>query len=302
MAEPRQENLLGNILAIVGLIIVLFIGIWGLTHLVSISRDFFASFLASRSTGLIVSAPKAATAGDPILISWNYAQTAPGTYSFLYACKPGLQLSTADRKGDQVMIPCGTPFAIASSTRAISVIASLTSAASSPLDIPISIIYTQSGVAAQAFSTTVSAARAEGTATIAITRGAAAPHVAATPAAKKQEVAKTASPKSVSAADLSVHIISADMGRVVFDIKNVGGSTAGAYYFTVELPTDDAYAYTSPLQHALTPGSHVVSTLTYDNLAPQGGAVTVTVDPENRVAESRSSNNTANAYVNGYGY
>lgn len=307
MTQEQPESLLGNILAIAGLIIVLFIGLWGLAHLVSISKDFFSGIFARSAVTIQISSPKTAIAGEPILVTWTYTPTSTGSYSFLYACKPGFQFATPDKNGVLVKIPCGAPFAVASSTRGISLIPSLDASASAPTTVPISVVFTAGGAATQAFGSTASPARVEGTASIAVSHG--TTPVATNTTSKPQTSSptkttpvKTAAAKSTSPADLSVRIISADAGVIVFDIKNIGGRSTGSYYFTVELPTNGAYAYTSPLQHSLAPGSHVVSTLTYDDIAPQGGTATVTVDPDNRVPESRSSNNTASTQMFGYAY
>lgn len=96
--------------------------------------------------------------------------------------------------------------------------------------------------------------------------------------------------------DLRVTILSltADQygnGTAVFDIANIGGTSSGTYYFSATLPTAQPYAYSSPAQASLTPGSHVVSTLHFTQAIT--GAFTVTVDPGNYVHESNESNNSA---------
>lgn len=301
MNTVEKESAAGNVLALVGLIIVVIIGLWGLIHIVSISRGFFGGLFPSSSHAITIQAPATARSGEPVLIAWNYAPTTAGAFSFVYQCQTGLQFATPKSDGDVTIIPCGTPFPVGTTTRSMTLIPSLSGASTT---VPFSVIYTPGGTAASAFGSAASIAGVQGSASVTITPGArlATPHITTpapyTKATVSHPIAKTTNTVVATPADLSVRVISASTGVVVFDIKNVGGRTSGSYTFTVELPTNEAYVYQSVTQTALKPGSHVTNTLRYDNIAPQGGTATVYVHPNG--ADSRTSNNSATISIGGY--
>ena len=115
-------------------------------------------------------------------------------------------------------------------------------------------------------------------------------------------------------ADISVRVIAvgvidpygrfiarpANPGEIVaaqFDIKNVGGETSGPYSFHAQLPTQDHFIYVSPLQRPLAPGSHVVNTLRFSEVNPNGGSFSVNVAAIG--SDAQEANNSAAVWVNG---
>src|ERR1700677_3046746 len=96
-AASEKPSLLSNILAIIGLIILVIIIVWGLVHLAELSSGWFSSLFANNSADTIqISAPGDVTSGTPATISWQYSTAATGTYAFLYQCQNGVQFAVID--------------------------------------------------------------------------------------------------------------------------------------------------------------------------------------------------------------
>ncbi|MDZ4227047.1 MAG: hypothetical protein U1D26_01060, partial [Patescibacteria group bacterium] len=71
--EEPVGSLFSSILAIVGLVILVVIIIWGLVHLAGLSSNWFPSvFSRSSASEIIVRAPENATSGEAMTISWEY--------------------------------------------------------------------------------------------------------------------------------------------------------------------------------------------------------------------------------------
>ncbi|MCR4325811.1 MAG: hypothetical protein NUV59_03315 [Patescibacteria group bacterium] len=294
--EPVATSLLSSILAVVGLVILVVVIIWGLVHLAGLSGNWFSSiFSRSSASEIIVRAPERATSGEAMTISWEYAPKSEGAYALVYQCQDDLFFVTPGNAGVMSRVPCGAAFILSSTTTAIS----LTPVASGEGDIsvPISIAFV---------SATDSAAEAQGSAAVLIGQPDAAP-VEDSPAIPPQEEAAP-KPAQATPPDLYVRIMSVGsdgygQGIATFDISNVGGSSSGGYYFEAQLPTTaygQGYKYTSPLQKSLAPGDHIVNTLRFTQAV--NGIFSVTVDPSGAVSESTETNNyayqTLSAYYN----
>src|SRR5580704_289633 len=89
----EKPSLLSNILAIIGLIILVIIIVWGLVHLAELSSGWFTSLFQKSAPTLQIQAPSDVTSGAPETVSWNYSGTAStsGMYAFLYQCQPGVE-------------------------------------------------------------------------------------------------------------------------------------------------------------------------------------------------------------------
>jgi hypothetical protein len=96
-----------------------------------------------------------------------------------------------------------------------------------------------------------------------------------------------------------------DRIAVQFQVANVGTGASGSWRFNALLPTVDNKIYQSAWETPLNPGGSIVFTLAFDGVK-QGGnpAMLIDADPDNAVAETNESNNTATAQflnVNGGG-
>ena len=321
-SEDRKPSTLSNILAIIGLIILIVIIIWGIVHLVTLSSGWFSGFFQQNNTPTItVSAPNDATAGAPITLSWTNSSTENGTYAFIYQCQQNFQFDTIDPTTNTANpLQCGTAIALASSTvQSVQVLPLMAPNATSSVSVPVSIVFTQSN-----------GTQTTGNSTLTIHPGSNTPVTQTqtqTPTQPTKPVTITkptttyTRPTHTTPADLAVHIIAVgsidpntgafvaspatspnQVSAVEFSIQNVGGSRSGTYYFSANLPTTDGYIYQSPAQASLAPGSSIVNTLRFTQVTNGGGQFSVSINPGGNVRESNYSNNTAQIFVPAYTY
>jgi hypothetical protein len=292
----RTPSALSTILAVVGLIIVLIIVVWGLLHIASLLTPWFSSLFGPQQHAtptLQVTAPASVTSGSSFTVNWTYPTTAAGSYAFLYSCNDSLRFETAGTNGTENTIPCGAAFSVSGKSLAVTPILTGTK----PLAESLTII----------FEPTAGTAQAQGSTSVTVNPGAA-------PAPVVQKTITASGP-----ADLSVTIISASADQngwatLVFDVSNIGSGNSGNYSFVAYLPTRQSFTYYSPTQASLSPGSHIVNTLRFSDV--ESGAVSIIVDPSNAVNDSNRGNNYAaqvlsmpygyiqqqNYYTNGYNY
>ncbi len=305
--DPYTEtkpNMVSNVLAIAGFIIVTVVVLWGLIHLVTISRSWFASLFQSHAqTAIDVSAPATTTADAPFTLSWNYSQSGAGSYAFLYQCQNGLRMLTPGAQGALNAIPCGAAFIINGTAQSLALTPEISGIPNGEaISVPLSILFMSNA------TTSSSSAIAQGGATVSVVANATTattaptitPATAATHAASATTAAQTGTP------DLAVHITSASnsagIAAVTFTISNDGTAPSGSYYFTAQIPSSPTYTYTSPMQSSLDPSAHVVNTLRFSQNAGQAGVFSVTVDPASLVRESNRTNNTASQTISASTY
>jgi hypothetical protein len=302
--SESKPSLLSNVLAIIGLIILVIIIVWGLVHLAELSSGWFSSLFKKSTPAIQMTAPADAISGTPVSISWNYSTSASGSYAFLYQCQEGLQFATIDAtKNTATGIPCGTADAITPSNNSVQLLPILSGTTSA--SVPYSIIFTPA-----------SGTAVEGSATMTIHPGSAASGSAqVTSSQTTQHTTSTTKPATTAApvrtytpADLSVRIIAESVdqygnGVVTFNISNVGGSTSGAYYFSAQMPTANPTPYSSSLQAPLTPGSYIVDTLRFTQAVSGTFSVTINAGDRNQSNDYASQwitaaqNNVYNPYT-----
>jgi len=319
--ETQKPSLLSNILAIIGLIILLVIIVWGLAHLASLSKSWFSSIFSKSAAGIQVIAPAAATSGDPFTISWKYTPSTKGSYAFLYQCKAGLQFETPAAANTMYKIPCGAAFTVGSTNNTLSVTPFLSG--NTPTPVPLSIVFLPASTSTQGVqgSATVTINPATSTAASSQTQGQSTSsgstqstnnynysgQTSSQTGSSKTTPAKTTSttyykkPRTTGPADISVSIISqsvdpSGMASVTFDIGNIGGSRSGVYYFSAQLPVQGGYTYNSPPQSPLGPGDHVINTLHFTQALP--GIFSVSLN----AGDLNQSNNYASQYISGSYY
>lgn len=308
---PQGQNpgLLANILAVAGFIILLVVIIWGAYHLLRLTGSGVSSLFGrfGSSTEIAVTVPRdLVKPGTSFPISWKFSPKEAGSYVFLYQCKTSFRFDMPGSEGKANAVSCGSAVTVGTNT---SLTLTPVYSGAAVLDVPISIAFIPT-----ATSTT---ARPQGTGTVrvAASAGTTATPVITTPT--NTGTAPTARPvQPVTKADLSVRILAVgvinpstglfesrypsgpnDIAAVQFDIANNGGASTGNWYFTVNLPIQGTYAYSSPLQANLTPGSHIVNTLRFKPVQSGGGTITVNIDTTYAVSESNESNNSAGMYI-----
>ena len=308
--EPKP-SLVSNILAIVGFIILIVVVIWGLVNLAGISREWFSGFFGGSSNAIKVTAPESATAGVPFAVTWEYDEPTAGTYSFLYPCESGLQFLTPAVAGGLNGIPCGAAFALTSTTKEMTVVPFHSGTAS--LDVPLTVLFMPTATGTEAQGSATVKINPVGTPSPAPTPTPPAPSPAPTPTPTPVPTPTPPTPQPTppppvsTPADLSVRIISVSSdaygnGVATFSITNVGGRYSGTYSFSAQLPAAGGspyaqgyggtqYAYTSPVQASLAPGSGIQNTLRFSRAT--SGIVSVSVI----ASDANKGNNYASQYL-----
>lgn len=289
--RPKQD-LFSNILAIVGLVILAVIVIWGLLHLATLVAPSLSSLFSS-TPKIQITAPVSATSGTPFTVSWKYSTSEKGAYAFLYQCKNGLQFDAGAVSGSANAIPCGAAYTVGAVSM-LSLVPHLS--ATTSLEAPFSIIFIPSATSSK---------QVQGSAIVKINPAAqpVVPVTSVVETTKPTQVVKKATPALGTAgpADLSVSITSATVDQygnavVIFNIGNVSGSASGSYYFSAQLPTMNGYPYNSPQQASLNPGDHIVNTLRFSQATP--GIFSVSLS----VSDANQGNNYASQTVSGSYY
>jgi hypothetical protein len=283
----ENKRFLPNALAIAGFIVLTIIIVWGLLHLASLSGGWFSSLFEKKAdTTISVSAPASVVSGTPMTLTWKYSPKDKGSYALLYQCDTGVQFAAPSNQSFTV-VPCGAAFTLGNATS--SVILLPVSNATSSVKVPLTVLFIPSATGAQA----------QGSTNITITPGTKSVVEIPAPVVSKP----TPKPTPVTGpADLAITIVASNVdqfgnGTVTFDIANIGGSSSGTYYFSVQLPTSQPYSYNSPAQASLAPQSHITSTLTFSQAV--GGTFSVSVSGGNDV---NNGNNYASQYINAPAY
>lgn len=313
--EPRA-SLFSNLVAIVGLIILIVVVIWGLLHLVTLSQGWFSSLFNS-GPKITVTAPKQINSGETFTVSWKNSSTDKGNYALLFQCKNGLEM-----KSNGGAIPCGTAYTIGNTT-SVSLTPTLQNVATT--SVPVTVVFLPSSTSSE---------RIQGSATIQIqnanvaTAGSNSSNTSKTPAQTSKPSTNTSNSSNASSgstkpattdstaktpADLSVRIVAigvidpvsgqfvnrpampGELSAAQFDIANVGGTTSGTYYFSANLPTNAGYIYNAPAQSPLAPGAHVLNTLRWSDSA-QYGTFTITVTGDKSTGNNYASQTIGSSY------
>jgi hypothetical protein len=324
VVEETRPSFFSNLVAIIGLVILVVVVIWGLLHLVGLSQGWFTSLFGSGTPKVTITAPANVTSGQPVTISWKYSSTEKGNFAFVYECKNGLSIKSAGNP-----IPCGNAYTVGNLT-SLTLTPTLSNAIAST-SMPISVAFLPSATSSKLVQGSAVIAVHAATSSQNNSGGTVRPTPTPTPSpTPTPNPVPTTTPTPTPAptpnptptpvyktpADLRVDIMAigmidpntglfvnrmpsspGDIAAVQFNIANVGGSTSGAYHFSANLPTIGGYIYNSPVQAPLAPGSHVVNTLRWTESAP-AGTFTVTVS-----GDGNTSNNFASAtFSTGYSY
>lgn len=320
--DGHSSSLLSDILAIIGLVILGVIIIWGIVHLVNLSTGWFRSLFPESTPSVQITAPKEVSSGTATPISWKYSSNEAGTYAFLYQCQSGFRFDFTPTPGTTMPIPCGASFTAPAPDNKLVVTPILSSTMSKNVSVPFSIVFIPSATSSK---------QVVGSATITVTPGTTTEAVTATSVSSNTTSAKRANTSSTHTtngssaahtvhasgpADLSVRIMAVgvidpttgqfvanampspnDISAVEFDIANYGSGASGTWYFEANLPTTGGYDYISPAQASLAPGDHIVNILRFNPVAPGGGIFSVAVDPNNEINDSNRGNNYASISV-----
>ena len=286
MAEKKtfSDSLLRTV-ALLGLLLVLLLGAWGIILLAlnlpsiagSIGGNITSVFTGGGTSApsvesLTVTAPSSSPSAQPFTISWNHtnADTAH-SYTLSYSCQAGLTVKAPTSAGQYQTVSCNTPFNYTNATSQMTLVGSVAKGATVPAT------FTVSAVKLSDNSITAS-----NSATVSIVGGAnttASGYTTSSSGASQTYVAATTRAALYGYADLAVQIISVNalssyQGQMVvkFQISNVGTNVAqSGWTLNAQLPLNPVYTYTSTAQQALYPGDKIIYTLTYANPQNQYG-------------------------------
>ncbi len=300
--ESQSPGLLANILAVAGFIILIVIIVWGAYHLLRLTGAGISSLFSSAGTEIKITTPTTPVeSGKAFPLAWDYTPSEAGSFAVLYQCKTGFRFET--NAPARAALPCGNAITVGAD-KTINLVPVLSG--TTTMDIPVSVVFVPAA--------TSSTERPQGATTVKVN---AVSGTAATTTTKPTTNAKpaAAAPRPAGKPDLSVRILSVgtvnavsgmienrypgpeEIAAVQFDVANNGTGSTGSYSFTVNLPVQGGYVYTSPTQSSLTPGSHIVNTLRFKPVQSGGGTVTISVDPYGTVSESNESNNTGAIFI-----
>lgn len=315
MADQDQApGLLANILAVAGFFILIVIIVWGAYHLLRLTGTGLSSLFSRFSNGeaITLSLPNSPVqSGKAFTLSWTHTAQENGSYAFLYQCKSGFRFDITTPAGAQASIPCGNAFTVGSS-HSVSLTPNL--AGTSSTDVPLTVVFVPNA--------TSTAERPQGTGTITVIGSATSTTTTTTGTTTRPTgVTGTTGTNTGSAkpgiADLQVTILATgvidaygnfvarqpmhqdEIAAVKFDIGNRGTAATGAWHFSVQLPLQGGYVYTSPVQMNLSPGSHIENVLRFKPIQSGGGPITVLIDTTNAVRESNELNNAATVHMPG---
>ncbi len=126
--QENNNSKVKNIIAIIGFIILLVIGIWSAFQVIRfVPRLFTDKGVATQTTenkttsenkGIVVNISKdTINSGEPVTITWNYTGNNNGIYSFSYACTKDSYLQIFGRS-----IPCNDPYNISTLNTSLEII------------------------------------------------------------------------------------------------------------------------------------------------------------------------------------
>ena len=284
-----------RIIALIGLLLVLLLGAWGIIllalNLPSIASNVgnsIVSLFNYSGTGtpqggesLSISAPESVTSGSPFTLSWEHTNVPADAYAYAlsYSCETGLTLRAQKQDGTYDTITCATPYTLATPNKQISLIANVTGTQ------PVSANFTVTSAKAVDGEVTATGTKSvtvnrttplngipsTGNNTPAPSTPTPTPSTPSTPSqtyvpAQSQPARLYGNP-DLAVTMSSVHSLSSHQGRVavVFEIKNIGTNVAYAgWTLDAVLPYTPSFTYTAVPQQALNPGDKIVYTLTFD--------------------------------------
>jgi len=282
MAEKKtfSDSLLRTV-ALLGLLLVLLLGAWGIILLAlnlpsiagSIGGNITSVFTGGTSApsveSLTVTAPSSSPSAQPFTISWNHTNAdASHSYTLSYACQSGLTVKAPTSAGQYQAVACNTPFNYTGATSQMTLVATAAKGATVPATFTVAAIKLSDNSITASNSATVSIVGGANTTTTSTSgSGASSTYVPATTRAALYGYA-----------DLAVQILSVTpasySGQTVvkFQISNVGTNVAqSGWTLSAQLPLNPVYTYTATAQQALYPGDKIVYTLTYTNSQYQNG-------------------------------
>jgi hypothetical protein len=269
-----------RLVALLGVVLVLLLGAWGiillafnLSSIVAGAGSSITSLIAGagandadKGESLSVTAPSSPIAsGAPFTVSWNHANK-DGEYSYAlsFSCATGLSVQAPTPAGKSQIVACEAPFNYVGAMSSMTLTAKNVGKQAANTTITVTATRLSDGAITASASTDIIVSGAV----------ASAPATPSTPSAGTGAtyIPATRVSNLYGYADLATRILAvtpsaASYGRTVvqFEVVNQGTNMAPAgWNLEAELPIDSSYRYSSPAQQALYPGDKILYTLTFD--------------------------------------
>lgn len=282
--EPKRSftDSLIRAAALIGLLLVLLLGAWGIIllafNLPTIASNVGTSIVSlfnpsstpdntpdttNTLAAITVSAPSSVKSGSSFVVSWT-ADQADSSYSYTvsYACKNGLSLKAPMPNGSYEDVACSTPFNFVGATAKMTLIATATGNTTVPATIVVSATHKGDSTLVASGSTVVNIG---GTTAVTPTPSTGSNEPTYVPSNHTTNLYGTA---DLAVRILSINSLSSVQGRtaVQFEVSNIGTNVAPAgWMFTANLPVGYSYVYSSVTQQALYPGDRIVYTLGFNS-------------------------------------
>lgn len=328
MNEQNNRLVAGavRVLAIIGFIAVILIGVWGSLSLARGVPGAFSSLAAAivsltsvfvpANETLTVSPPEGAVAsGETFLLTFTHNQrSADGSYAFRFSCADGVSFSSATASsGTTEKVACETSFEFLNANN--SIVLTPVSTKSRFVDVPVVIDFTPEGAAAPTVSGSAIVTIENSAVVGSPAAGGTVPRTPGKETTTIDVISPGVSPSDPNgAADLAARfielgVVDKDTGvftasstpsksaigkRVAarFAVENLGTKTSPQWTFNAVLPTFPAHIFSSPVQQALAPGDRIEFTLGFDSFEEDNeGILIVNVDPTGSINERNKDNN-----------
>ncbi len=323
----RTRSIIIGIIAILGIILIIGIGMWGAIQIARKLPSVFsslasvgASTTSSSSTppvknGESITLSAASTtvnAGALFPLSWTHTNKAVnGSYSFRYDCATNAAFAVppASGTGQPETIFCNQPFSFMSQSNTLPLIPLLHGTQAVPVTLYID--FTPNGASKPTVTGNLALTIEPAVAT-------STPSKPASGGSSGGTSSGTGASNPNGIADLSVSVVEAgtidrttgafypsgtatagSLVGVKFVVENIGTKTSPVFTFSATLPTNPPKPYTGHANTSIPPGGRIEFTMGWDASEMYGGngLLTITVDPSDAIPETNKTNDTVSFRV-----
>lgn len=315
MSEEPQSGLkmMGNIIAVIGFIVIIAIGIWGAIAAVRLAPRMFETIggtFKNSDSEIELSLPSSnLRSGEPFVLSWKDEKRNSGFYTIRYGCIDNISMETpvsdtADT--DWEPMPCGTSYTIPASMSSMRFMPKITD--TERVEFPLTITYL----------TPDGEKKAEGLVILTVSKPPAPITEEPTPAPETPKIPvleeSAIATKPVGKPDFAVRLISLGVidsytGQFIqknvfgsyemvvfkFAVINVGQGQSGTWTFSTYLPTRMPTNYQPPIQQSIGAGDRIEFALNFT--MPISGTIQINIDPSNAIYETSEYNNSLSQYI-----
>ncbi|MBX4198005.1 hypothetical protein KW782_01580 [Candidatus Parcubacteria bacterium] len=324
-----------KVLVLLGLIVLLVLGILLpiklVPNAVTSTKSFFSRIFNRDSVTLEVDKDEL-NSGEPFVLSWNGGTRENGSYILSYSCIDGVRIETSVNQPFE-RITCDSQFYFSPTENEIEL--TVVSERSREVDIPVTLSFLENSASEPTELGTISLfvtnPAIDANAPLPTATPTPRPSTTPTPSATPKPTPKPAAPAPVKTTpqkvsrpsnpngqpDLAVQILEVGYlnpqtnkfvpfhaatsnmrAAVKFVVINNGDKNTGNWSFKATLPSDTNPTYTAVNRENLGPGDGIEYVLGFERLNnTRDNTITIVVDPENQIYESRENNNSYSAKI-----